>query len=65
VQRIYRSLQERLGTVTPFYKMLAHKPALLRAFTQLYGVVWEGGALDERLKELAYVRVSIMNGCAY
>jgi hypothetical protein len=65
VQRIYRSLEERLGSVTPFYKMLAHKPALLRAFTQMYGAVWDDGALDPGLKELAYLRASVVNGCAY
>jgi alkylhydroperoxidase family enzyme len=65
VQRIYRSLQERLGSVSNFYRMLAHKPALLRAFTQLYGVIWEEGALEPRLKELAYLRTSIANGCDY
>jgi alkylhydroperoxidase family enzyme len=65
VQRVYRSLQERLGAVSNFYKVLAHKPALLRAFTQLYGAIWEDGALDPRLKELAYLRASIANGCEY
>jgi alkylhydroperoxidase family enzyme len=65
VRRIYQSLQQRFGTVSNFYKVLAHKPALLRAFTQLYGALWDGGALDERLKELAYLRTSIVNGCEY
>jgi alkylhydroperoxidase family enzyme len=65
VQRVYRSLEERLGSVSNFYKMLAHKPPLLRAFTQLYGAVWDDGALDPRLKELAYLRTSIANGCDY
>jgi uncharacterized peroxidase-related enzyme len=65
VQRIYRSLEERLGGVSNFYKVLAHKPALLRAFTQLYGAIWDDGALDPRLKELAYLRASIVNGCDY
>jgi len=65
VQRVYRSLEERLGSVSNFYKMLAHKPAVLRAFTQLYGAVWDDGALDPRLKELAYLRTSIANGCDY
>jgi len=51
--------------VSNFYKVLAHKPALLRAFTQLYGAIWEDGALDPRLKELAYLRTSIANGCEY
>lgn len=65
VQRIYRSLEERLGSVSNFYKVLAHKPALLRAFTQLYGAIWDDGAFEPRLKELAYLRTSIANGCEY
>jgi alkylhydroperoxidase family enzyme len=65
VQRIYRSLEERLGGVYNFYKVLAHKPALLRVYTQLYGAIWDDGALDPRLKELAYLRTSIVNGCEY
>jgi alkylhydroperoxidase family enzyme len=65
VQRIYRSLQDRLGSVSNFYKVLAHKPALLRAFTQVYGAIWDDGALDPRLEELAYLRTSIANGCEY
>jgi alkylhydroperoxidase family enzyme len=65
VQRIYRSLEERLGGVSNFYRVLAHKPALLRAFTQLYGAIWDDGALDPRLKELAYLRTSIVNACDY
>jgi Carboxymuconolactone decarboxylase family len=30
-----------------------------------YGVVWAEGALAAKLKELAYLRVSILNGCGY
>ena len=65
VRRIYDSLERRFGTVSNFYKVLAHKPALLRAFTQLYATLWEDGVLDARLKELAYLRTSIVNGCEY
>ena len=65
VQRIYHALEERLGAVSNFYKVLAHKPALLRAFTQLHGAIWDDGALDPCLKELAYLRTSIANGCDY
>jgi alkylhydroperoxidase family enzyme len=45
--------------------MLGHKPDVLRAFNQLSHAVWAEGALDLKLKELAYLRVSIANGCAY
>jgi alkylhydroperoxidase family enzyme len=51
--------------VSPFFRMLGNKPELLRAFNQLYGVVWAEGALQAKLKELAYLQVSILNGCGY
>jgi alkylhydroperoxidase family enzyme len=65
VQRIYDAIEKQTGRVSPFFKMLGNKPELLRAFNQLYGVVWAEGALAAKLKELAYLRVSILNGCGY
>ena len=65
VQRIYDAIEKRSGTVSPFFRMLGNNPELLRAFNQLYGVVWAEGALQAKLKELAYLRVSILNGCGY
>ena len=65
VRRIYDAIEQQTGRVSPFFKMLGNKPDLLRAFNQLYGVVWAEGALQAKLKELAYLRVSILNGCGY
>jgi len=65
VRRIYDSLEQRSGRVSPFYKILANKPDVLRAFLQLDGAVWAEGALSPKLKDLAYLRVSIRNGCEY
>jgi alkylhydroperoxidase family enzyme len=65
VRRIYDSLEQRSGRVGPFYKLLARKPDVLRAFLQLDGAVWADGALSAKLKDLAYLRVSIYNGCEY
>ena len=65
VRRIYDAIEQQTGRVSPFFKMLGNKPELLRAFNQLYGVVWAEGALQAKLKELAYLRVSILNGCGY
>jgi alkylhydroperoxidase family enzyme len=46
--------------------MLAHKPAVLRAYNQLFGALFaEDSQLSPKLKELAYLRVSILNGCTY
>ena len=65
VRRIYDSLEQRSGRVSSFFKMLAHKPDVLRAFLQLDGAVWADGALSPKRKDLAYLRTSIRNGCEY
>jgi alkylhydroperoxidase family enzyme len=65
VQRIYEALEQRTGTVAPYFKVLAHKPDVLRAFNQLHAAVLADGALSARLKDLAYLRVAILSGCEY
>jgi uncharacterized peroxidase-related enzyme len=65
VRRIYAALEQRAGSVSDFTKMLAHKPEALRAFNQLFAAVMAEDTLSRRLKELAFLRVSILNGCAY
>jgi alkylhydroperoxidase family enzyme len=46
-----------------FQKLLAHRPELLKAFLPFYASI--GRALERRLYELIYIRVSIINGCNY
>ena len=36
--------------------VLAHQPALLRAFTKLYGTLWSHGEVDQMTKEMARLR---------
>jgi alkylhydroperoxidase family enzyme len=65
VRRIFEALEKRGAPVSNLVKMLAHKPDVLRAYNQLSGAIWAESALSARLKELAYLRVSILNGCTY
>ena len=65
VQRIYEALQLRSGSVAPHFKVLAHKPDVLRAFNQLHAAIWAKGALAAKLKHLAYLRVAILDGCGF
>lgn len=65
VRRIYDAIEGRSGSVPNFFKMLAHKPDVLRAFNQMYSAIWADEALPTKIKELAYLRVSILNGCEY
>jgi|SRR6516162_508112 len=65
VQRIYHALELRSGSVAPYFRVLAHKPDVLRAFNQLHVAIWADGALAAKLKHLAYLRVSILDGCGF
>jgi len=65
VQRIYDALELRSGSVAPYFRMLAHKPDVLRAFNQLHAAIWADGALAAKLKHLAYLRASILGGCGF
>jgi len=61
VKKIYdEKLKGKPGNIQ---KALAHQPKLLEAFLNFYGSV--GRALDRRLYEMVYIRISIINGCQY
>ena len=65
VRRIFEAVERTQGAVGNFSRMLAHGPAVLRAYNQLYGAVWADSALPRPVKELAFLRVAILNGCEY
>jgi alkylhydroperoxidase family enzyme len=65
VKRIYDALQLQSGSVAPYFRVLAHKPDVLRAFNQLHAAILADGALSAKLKDLAYLRASILNGCGF
>ena len=61
VHEIYeKSLAGKPGSV---FKLVAHRPEMLKHFLALYGSV--GRALERRLYEMVYIRVSMINGCHY
>ena len=62
---IYEELEQKRGTVINFFKVLAYKPEILKSFMEFYEQVWREGKLPAATKELAYLRTSILNGCAY
>ena len=65
VRLIFEAVERTQGAVSNFSRMLAHRPAILRAYNQLYGAVWADSALPRPVKELAFLRVAILNGCEY
>lgn len=62
---VYEALEKKMGRVINFFKVMAHKPNVLGPFLEFYSQVWAPGALSPKIKELAYLRTSLMNGCEY
>lgn len=65
VKRMFEALAAA-DKLNPFQRTLALKPAIMRAYNQLSGALWaEDSKLSPRLKDLAYLRASILAGCEY
>ncbi|MBI3076575.1 MAG: hypothetical protein HYY85_06260 [Deltaproteobacteria bacterium] len=64
VQAVYDSLQKATGRVGNIFKLMAHHAKSFPPFLQWYPTLREG-ALDIKLRQLAYVKVSLLNGCHY
>lgn len=61
VKEIYeKTLRGKPGNVQ---KAMAHRPEALKSFLAFYGSV--GKALDRKLYEAVYLRVSLINRCHY
>lgn len=56
----------RAGRPSPYYRLLAHAPAALRARTRLYNhVMYTRGGLPRADRELAATAASMAGGCVY
>jgi len=48
-----------------FFRTMANRPEVLKAFVPLYGAIMGPGSVDRRVKELVYLASSYANECAY
>lgn len=64
-QEIFDALAKKIGKVPNFFALMAHRPDVLGKFLPFYGAVIEGGTVEPRFKELAYLKTSLINGCEY
>jgi alkylhydroperoxidase family enzyme len=64
IQTLYDNVQKGTGQVLNIFKLMAYHARSLPRFLQWYGTLREG-ALDIKLRQLAYVRASQINGCHY
>ncbi len=62
---IYDALSKRFGKMPNFFGLMAHRPDVLGKFLPFYSAVMEGGTLEPRYKELAYLKTALVNGCEY
>lgn len=64
IQALYDNLQTATGRVLNIFKLMAHHARSLHPFLQWYPTLREG-ALDIKLRQLAYVKASQVNNCRY
>ena len=65
VHELYDALTKKLGKMPNFFATMAHRPDVLAKFAGFYGAVMEGGTVEPRYKELAYLKTAQINGCEY
>ena len=65
VKPIYDGMTSKFGKMPNFFGLMAQRPEVLKNFLPFYGAVTGEGAVDAKLKELAYLKTSLLNGCAY
>ena len=65
IHAIYDALTAKFGHMPNFLAAMAHRPDVLKQFLPLYGAVMGEGPLEQRYKELAYLKTSLSNACEY
>ncbi|OGL61658.1 MAG: hypothetical protein A3J27_16035 [Candidatus Tectomicrobia bacterium RIFCSPLOWO2_12_FULL_69_37] len=66
--RLYEAVAQMLGRVPHSYRALAHTPYVARVMLPFNAVLQREGAgslLSCRIKEMAVIKTSKLNGCAY
>jgi uncharacterized peroxidase-related enzyme len=59
------SLEARSKQASPFYRTMANRPEVLKAFVPFYGAIMGPGLVDRRTKELVYLTCCYANHCAF
>ena len=65
VKPIYDSMTGKFGKMPNFFGLMAHRPEVLKNFLPFYAAVTGEGSVEPKLKELAYLKTSLVNGCQY
>lgn len=62
---IFNEVQQKTGSVLNFMRVVGYKPDVLKAFLAFYPAVVGKGAVDQKTKEFAYMKTSMVNRCDY
>jgi alkylhydroperoxidase family enzyme len=62
---IYDGVSKKFGKMPNIFGLMAHRPDVLAKFLPFYSAVIEGGTVEARYKELAYLKTALINGCEY
>ena len=65
VQPIFDKLTHVVGHMPGFFGTMARVPDALAHFLPLYSAVIDKGTVDAKLKDLAYLKTALINGCEY
>ena len=60
---LFQGIQAKFGMVPNIFRTLGHAPPVLQATLDLNSAIQQ--ALDPKLRELAYLKTSQLNGCNY
>jgi uncharacterized peroxidase-related enzyme len=64
VKAVFEGMEKKLGAVPNVFRTMAHNPEMLEAFLALNATLPKT-RLDGKLRELAYIKTSELNGCDY
>lgn len=53
------------GETPDIQNVLAHQPELRDLFNELYAIVWSGGKIEHRTKEMSRLRNARVTGCGF
>jgi hypothetical protein len=65
LHEIYEAMNKKFGKMPNFFATMAHRPNVLQKFLPLYAAITGEGTVEQRYKELAYLKTSSVNGCEY
>ena len=65
VKQLYSELRGNFGKIPNFFAVMARRPGALKTLLPFLSEVVDQGTVEPRLKELAYLKTSLVNGCEY